>query len=180
MAMMSVSNIWNTEPMFQYNWHIYIVPPTAVSKWQDSLTYRAKTVNIPDRSFDEVEITWRRSKVKVLGRDSSPKSFDITGWLDVDLTLFQFMNDWQDLVSHQDTVLGVYKVDYTAQITVVQFNNNDEIVTDYTFYNVIEQSTEAISLVDSPSVALYLSITFLYHKMLASPQTKITTQNFGE
>lgn len=180
MSMMSISNIWNTEPMFQYNWHIYIVPPTAVSKWQDALTYRAKNVNIPDRSFDEVEIPYRRSKVKVLGRDSSPKSFDITGWLDVDLTLFQFMNDWQDLVSHQDTGLGVYKVDYTAQITVVQFNNNDDIVTDYTFYNVMPQSRQAMSLDYSSSEAVDLSLTFIYDKMIASAQTKSTTQNFGE
>lgn len=156
-------------PQKSYSWEVAIqgLSTGAVSE----LTFYARTVNIPVSSVEQVIIPYKSSRVNFAGRDTSDHTVNITFWDDENQTVYQYFQDWINLIRNPVTGGQTPKNIYTANCQLKlqdSTGNNTTALIDLT--NAWPTEVGEVSLSYDSSEAVEISVTLSYDEKLYSKQ----------
>lgn len=95
----------------------------------DNLTVYAKTVTIPQVAVEQIIINHKASKSHYAGRDSAAHTATLTFWDDEALTIYNYFNDWMEIIHNSITGGSATRDLYAAQMVIKLKDKADQSVT---------------------------------------------------
>lgn len=161
----SIQNIREADapPQRAYSWEVEVLATTLINA-PAMLTARAENINIPEKSFETIEINYKSRKSRYSGRDAAPGTVTVTFWDDESHAIYNFIDKWmEEGISNSTTGGGRTRPEYVAELRAKLMGHDEQTVTGtHVFKNVWPSSLGEITLDYTASDHVSFTVTFTY------------------
>lgn len=152
------------EPQRAYNWELWL--SGKISAKLGDLRFFAKSVNIPQRTVEQIKNEMVGQYFYYPGKDTSPHTITATFWDDQNLTVLTFLHKWIDLIGNSNQETLTNKRDFFANLSVRLKDTSDLIQTcEIKLTDVFPIDINEINLSYDNSDILEISLTMSFKSM---------------
>lgn len=163
-----------SEPQKSYMWEISFTG--GVPQQLGDIRFFAKSCTLPKRSIGQIKTEFLGLSFVNAGKEQNPNTIDVVFWDDENLTVYNFLRKWHELVLEPKYGVSHFKTDYKSIMNIKLKDTTDFIETHvFSFDEVFPMEIQDISLNYESSEIMEIRVTFSY-----GVQTADNIQKFGK